>query len=78
MEPGSHIGHYRIVSRLGVGGMGEVYLAHDENLERRAAGKIPGGGAYNDPGSIRRFSPGAEGAPAFNHPHIAHIFYAGE
>ncbi len=78
MEPGSHIGHYRIVSRLGVGGMGEVYLAHDENLERRAAVKILAGGSNNDPDSIRRFTQEAKAAAALNHPNIAHIYDAGQ
>lgn len=78
MEPGSHIGHYRIVSRLGAGGMGEVYLAHDERLERPAAVKILAKGANQDSESLRRFTVEAKAAAALSHPNIATIYDAGE
>lgn len=78
MEPGDHIGHYRIVSRLGAGGMGEVYLAHDERLERPAAVKILPLGSTTDRDQIRRFTQEAKAAAALSHPNIAHIYDAGE
>jgi len=78
MEPGSRIAQYRIVSRLGSGGMGEVYLAHDERLERKAAVKILPAGSNSDRDSIRRFTQEAKAAAALSHPNIATIYDAGE
>ncbi len=78
MEPGTRIAQYRILSRLGSGGMGEVYLAHDERLERKAAVKILPAGAASDRDSIRRFTQEAKAAAALSHPNIATIYDAGE
>ncbi|MCC6392383.1 MAG: PD40 domain-containing protein [Bryobacterales bacterium] len=78
MDPGSHISHYRIVSRLGAGGMGEVYLAQDERLERPAAVKILAGKSSSDAESLRRFTQEAKAAAALSHPNIAHIYDAGQ
>jgi len=78
MDPGSRISHYRILSRLGSGGMGEVYLAQDERLERRAAVKILPAGSNTDRDSIRRFTQEAKAAAALTHPNIATIYDAGE
>ncbi|MBI4904428.1 MAG: serine/threonine-protein kinase [Acidobacteria bacterium] len=78
MDPGSHVGHYRIVSRIGSGGMGEVYLAHDEHLDRPTALKVLGATAMADPDSLRRFTTEARAAAALNHPNIAHIYDAGQ
>lgn len=78
MEPGSRIGHYRIVSRLGAGGMGEVYLARDERLDRLTAIKILAAGMKADTDTVRRFTQEAKAAAALSHPNIAHIYDAGE
>ena len=40
LSPGASLSHYRIVSKIGAGGMGEVYLAHDTKLDRRIALRI--------------------------------------
>ncbi|MBI3681945.1 MAG: PD40 domain-containing protein [Acidobacteria bacterium] len=78
MAPGSRIGHYRIISRLGGGGMGEVYLVQDEKLERPTALKLLPAGANSDSETIRRFTQEAKAAAALSHPNIAHIYDAGE
>ncbi|MBS1828059.1 MAG: PD40 domain-containing protein [Acidobacteria bacterium] len=58
--------------------MGEVYLAHDERLERKAAVKILPAGSSSDRDSIRRFTQEAKAAAALSHPNIATIYDAGE
>lgn len=78
MQPGSHIAHYRIVRSLGAGGMGEVYLAQDENLERLAAIKILPAESADDPESVSRLINEAKAAAQLNHPNIAHVYEAGQ
>ncbi len=74
----SSFGRYQILSQLGTGGMGEVYLAHDPTLERSIALKIlPDDVAGNDE-RMRRFTQEAKAAAALNHPHIAHIYEIGD
>jgi eukaryotic-like serine/threonine-protein kinase len=74
----SSISHYRIVSRIGAGGMGEVYLAQDTKLDRKVALKIlPADLAANED-RMRRFVQEAKAAAALNHPNIAHIYEIGE
>jgi len=78
LYPNTSFGRYEILSRLGVGGMGEVYLAHDTKLERSIALKIlPSDVAANDE-RMRRFTQEAKAAAALNHPNIAHIYEIGE
>ena len=74
----SQIGRYRIESRLGAGGMGEVFLAEDVTLGRRVALKLltPSGGPDAD--RARRFAQEARLAAAISHPNIAQIFEVGE
>jgi serine/threonine-protein kinase len=75
---GTKLGHYEIRSKIGEGGMGEVYLAQDSNLDRRVALKIlPPDFAVNRD-RMRRFTQEAKAAAALNHPNIAHIYEIGE
>ena len=76
--PNRTLSHYRIVSKIGEGGMGEVYLAHDTKLDRNVALKIlpPDLAANQD--RMRRFVQEAKAAAALNHPNIAHIYEIGE
>ncbi len=75
---GQAIAHYKILSLLGRGGMGEVYLARDIRLDRKVALKIlPTELAANED-RMRRFVQEAKAAAALNHPNIAHIYEIGE
>src|ERR1022692_4391605 len=74
---GETVSHYRIVSRLGRGGMGVVYLAEDTHLARRVAIKFSTA-APEDEQYRARFLRGARAASALNHPHIARIYDYGE
>lgn len=75
---GDSIAHYKILSVLGRGGMGEVYLARDMRLDRKVALKIlPPDLAANED-RMRRFVQEAKAAATLNHPNIAHIYEIGE
>jgi Tol biopolymer transport system component/predicted Ser/Thr protein kinase len=76
--PGMQFGHYEIVSLLGSGGMGEVFLARDKKLPRDVALKILAGGAGQNQRDVRRFVQEARTASALRHPNIAHIYDIGE
>jgi two-component system LytT family response regulator len=78
LAAGSALAHYRIVSKLGAGGMGEVYLAQDLNLERPVALKILPPEVARDPDRMRRFIQEAKTASALSHPNVAHVFEIGE
>jgi len=78
LAAGSGLGHYRIVSRLGAGGMGEVYLAEDLNLERPVALKILPPDLAHDPDRMRRFVQEAKTASALSHPNVARVFEIGQ
>ncbi|MBL8213675.1 MAG: protein kinase [Bryobacterales bacterium] len=75
---GSSIGVYRIGAKLGAGGMGEVYLAHDPRLERRVAVKLLPVHLASDPTARERFRREAIAAAALDHPFICKIFEIGE
>jgi serine/threonine protein kinase/Tol biopolymer transport system component len=78
VEIGKKLGRYEVRSKLGEGGMGAVYLAHDAGLDRNVALKIlpPDLAAKTD--RMERFVREAKAAAALNHPNIAHIYEIGE
>ncbi len=78
LRTGDVLAHYRIASRLGAGGMGEVYLAQDLNLDRPVALKILPPEVAQDPDRLRRFVQEAKTASALSHPNVAHVFEIGE
>ena len=71
---GARLGHFHIVDRLGVGGMGEVYRARDTKLGRDVAIKILPPAFTSDPGRLARFEREARVLASFNHPHIGAIY----
>ena len=75
---GRTISHYQVLSLLGAGGMGEVYLARDPRLERTVALKILPGEFAADADRMQRFTREAKAASALNHPNVAHIYDVGE
>ncbi|HXX01256.1 MAG TPA: serine/threonine-protein kinase, partial [Candidatus Acidoferrales bacterium] len=70
---GQRLGHYRIAEKIGAGGMGEVYLAHDEHLEREVAIKVLPPGTLVDEHARKRFHKEALTLSKLNHPNIATI-----
>jgi Tol biopolymer transport system component len=72
--PGRRFGPHRIVSRLGAGGMGEVYRAHDDELDRDVAIKTLPDEFARDPQRMARFRREARTLASLNHPNIAAIY----
>ncbi|MCA1639431.1 MAG: serine/threonine protein kinase [Acidobacteria bacterium] len=77
-ETDTKLGRYEIRSSLGMGGMGEVYLALDTELNRTIALKILPVEIASNEERMRRFVQEAQAAAALNHPHIAHIYEIGK
>ncbi|MDQ3043254.1 MAG: serine/threonine protein kinase, partial [Acidobacteriota bacterium] len=75
---GNLLGHYRILQKLGAGGMGEVYLAEDSRLKRSVALKLLPSDFNQNKDRLRRFEQEAFAVAALNHPNIAHIYEIGE
>ena len=78
LSANSTISHYRIISPLGAGGMGEVWLAQDTKLERKVAIKLLPAEFTKNPDRVRRFEQEAKAVSALNHPHIITIYEIGE
>ena len=75
---GRTVSHYQVLSLLGAGGMGEVYLARDPRLDRTVALKILPGELAADVDRMQRFTREAKAASALNHPNVATIYDVGE
>lgn len=73
-----YLGRYRIESEIATGGMGTVYVAHDERLNRRIALKVLAANLLADPDLVERFRREARAIAALSHPNIANVFDYGE
>ncbi len=74
LAPGTRLGHYHIASKLGEGGMGEVFRASDSKLGRDVALKVLPAEMARDPERLARFQREARAVAALNHPHIVTIY----
>src|SRR5678815_2155573 len=78
LAQGTRLAHYEVISPLGKGGMGEVYLAQDVRLGRRVALKVLAAAFADDQDSLARFIREAKAASALNHPNIITIHDIGD
>src|ERR1044071_10105516 len=78
LPPETALGRYQIISLIGSGGMGEVYLAQDTSLTRKVALKVLPLDVAANQDRMRRFKQEATAAASLNHPNIAHIYEIGE
>ena len=77
LAPGTTVGHYTIVSKIGAGGMGEVYRARDTRLDREVAIKFLPDNYSTDESRLKRFEQEARATSALNHPNILTVFDIG-
>ena len=77
LQPEDVIAQYRVVGPLGAGGMGEVYLAQDQMLERNVALKVLPPDVVRNEDRVRRFMQEAKSASSLNHPNIVTIYEIG-
>ena len=75
---GATIGHYSLKDRIGLGGMGEVYLALDRRLDRNVALKLLPASFNDHPDWVRRFQNEARAASSISHTNLAHVYEVGE
>src|ERR671931_451600 len=78
LDVGTKLGRYEIRSKVGEGGMGEVYLARDTQLDRDIALKILAPDVARDQQRLHRFLQEARAASSLSHPNVAHIYEIGE
>jgi len=78
LTKGTMVSHYRIIEKIGAGGMGEVYLAEDTKLKRRVALKFLPAQLITDPDAKARFTREAQAAAALDHPNIVTVYEVSE
>ena len=78
MTATASVAHFRLVAKIGAGGMGEVYRARDERLGRDVAVKLLARDAASDPNALERFRREARAASAISHPNIVTVYDVGE
>ena len=76
-QSGETISHYKVISAIGAGGMGEVFLAEDTKLDRQVALKVLLAEVAHDEERVKRFVQEAKAASALNHPNILTVFEVG-
>ena len=74
---GQLVGHYRVLEKIGAGGMGEVFRARDERLGRDVALKLIRPASSDNPDHLRRFEQEARAAASLNHPNIVAVYDVG-
>ena len=78
LQPGSQLNRHQILSKLGEGGMGEVFLAEDTSLRRKIAIKVLSANSIADDRAKLRLVREAQSAAALDHPNICAIYEVGE